>query len=35
LQGSILNLVAEDTTADYQQPAPTWVAGALIALKPV
>jgi ribosomal protein S18 acetylase RimI-like enzyme len=35
LQGSILNLVAEDTTVDYQQPPPTWVAGALIALKPV
>jgi hypothetical protein len=34
-QGSILDLVAEDTTPDYRQPAPTWVAGALIQLKPI
>lgn len=33
-QGTILDLVAEDTTTDYQQPTPTWVAGALIQLKP-
>jgi hypothetical protein len=34
LDGRIHDLVANDTTAMYQKPAPTWVAGALIELKP-
>ena len=32
LRGRILDLVADDMTGPYQAPAPTWVAGALIAL---
>jgi hypothetical protein len=35
LAGHILDLVADDMTAFYRQPAPTWVAGALIELRPV
>lgn len=35
LQGQILDLVSDDMTTAYQKPAPTWVAGALIELKPV
>ncbi len=34
LEGRIHDLVACDTTAMYKTPAPTWVAGALIELKP-
>jgi hypothetical protein len=34
LEGRILDLVANDTATMYQKPAPTWVAGALIELKP-
>ena len=34
LKGQILDLVADDMTHAYQQPPPTWVAGALIALEP-
>jgi hypothetical protein len=34
LDGRILDLVANDTATMYQKPAPTWVAGALIELKP-
>lgn len=32
-QGRILDLIADDMTAAYDKPAPTWVAGALIALQ--
>jgi hypothetical protein len=35
LQCQILDLVSDDMTSAYQKPAPTWVAGALIELKPV
>lgn len=31
---TILDLVADDMTGPYQQPAPTWVAGALIEMRP-
>jgi hypothetical protein len=34
LEGRILDLIADDMTAAYNKPAPTWVAGALIALQP-
>jgi uncharacterized protein YndB with AHSA1/START domain len=32
LDGNILDIVADDMTAAYSKPAPTWVAGALIDL---
>ncbi|MEZ4650482.1 MAG: hypothetical protein R3E97_17195 [Candidatus Eisenbacteria bacterium] len=32
-EGRILDLVADDMTGPYGAPAPTWVAGALIALR--
>jgi len=32
--GRILDLVAEDMTGPYQQPAPSWVAGALVSFQP-
>lgn len=35
LQGEILDLTYQDTTAMYNQPPPTWVATALMALRPV
>lgn len=35
LEGHILDLVADDMTGAYQAPAPSWVAGALIELRPV
>ncbi|MBU1749294.1 MAG: hypothetical protein KKA73_16540 [Chloroflexi bacterium] len=35
VDGRILDLIADDMAAMYQQPAPTWVAGALIELQPV
>jgi hypothetical protein len=31
----ILDLLADDMTGPYAHPAPTWVAGALIAMRPV
>jgi len=34
LRGRILDLVTSDTSAIYHQPAPTWVAGALVAWQP-
>lgn len=34
LAAKILDLVADDMTGPYQKPAPTWVAGALVALHP-
>ena len=34
LDGRILDLVADDMTSHYNQPAPTWVAGALIEMTP-
>lgn len=34
LDGRILDLVANDMTTFYKQPAPTWVTGALIELRP-
>jgi len=33
--GRILDLVADDMSAAYQKPAPSWVAGALIEMRPV
>lgn len=33
--GRILDLVSDDTSAAYQSPAPSWVAGALIEMRPV
>lgn len=35
LQGQILDLTYQDTTAMYDQPPPTWVATALLELRPV
>lgn len=35
LEGRILDLVWEDMTTAYSKPAPTWVSGALIDLRPV
>jgi hypothetical protein len=34
LEGRILDIVADDMTAAYNKPAPTWVAGALIEMQP-
>jgi hypothetical protein len=34
INGRILDLVAEDMTGPYQKPAPSWVAGALVACTP-
>ncbi|MBN2170536.1 MAG: hypothetical protein JW819_04345 [Candidatus Krumholzibacteriota bacterium] len=34
LAGELLDLVADDMSGPYGAPAPTWVAGALIALRP-
>ncbi len=34
LQGRILDIVADDMAAAYARPAPSWVAGALIELRP-
>ena len=34
LTGHVLDLVAEDMSAAYEAPAPTWVAGALVELEP-
>lgn len=34
LEAEILDLVADDMTGPYRKPAPTWVAGALVALRP-
>ena len=34
LQGHILDLVWEDMAPEYHSPDPTWVAGALIELRP-
>jgi hypothetical protein len=35
LEGRVLDVVADDMTGPYNQPAPSWVAGALIALWPI
>jgi len=35
LEGSILDLVADDMTIAYKKPAPSWVTGALIELRSV
>lgn len=35
MEGTILDIVADDMTGPYNKPAPTWVAGALIELSPV
>ncbi len=32
VEAEILDLLADDMTGPYQSPAPTWVAGALLAL---
>jgi hypothetical protein len=34
LDGRIIEILADDTSAAYDAPAPTWVAGALIELLP-
>ena len=34
MRGRILDLVADDTSGPYGAPAPSWVAGALVALAP-
>lgn len=34
LEGRVLDLVADDMTVQYAKPAPSWVAGALIELRP-
>lgn len=35
LEGTILDLVADDMSVAYDKPAPTWVAGALLELQPL
>jgi hypothetical protein len=35
LEGRILDIVADDMSPAYDKPAPTWVAGALIEMRPV
>jgi hypothetical protein len=35
MDGTILDLQWEDMTVEYNKPAPSWVSGALIELKPL